>query len=320
MKVLVTGANGFVGAALVQHLARSGHDVVAHTRQPSTGQIGSSNRVIRIHGAFEALAQWSGALQGCDAVVHAAARVHQVKDLEPDPLAAYRQANVQHTLALAHAAAAHQVKRFVFVSSVKVHGEWSVPAQPFKADDTLKAVDAYGISKQEAEVSLHAMAAHCNMQVTTVRPPLVYGPGVKANFLTMMRWLQRGVPLPLGTIANQRSLVGLDNLVDLLALCLTHNGAANQRFLVSDGHDVSITELLLELAAALKVQPRLIPVPQAWLENGLGLVGRQGLAQRLCGNLAVDIDKTRQCLGWKPPLSLAEGLQATAAHFIAQNK
>lgn len=320
MKVLVTGANGFVGTALVQHLARSGHDVVAHTRQPSADTVVSANRITRIHGAFEAVAQWSGALQGCDAVVHTAARVHQVKDLAPDPLAAYRQANVQHTLALAHAAAAHQVKRFIFVSSVKVHGEWSASGQPFKADDTLGAVDAYGISKQEAEASLHAMAALSNMQVTTVRPTLVYGPGVKANFLTMMRWLQRGVPLPLGAIANQRSLVGLDNLVDLLTLCLTHSGAANQRFLASDGHDVSTTELLLQLAATLKVQPRLIPVPQAWLENALGLVGRQGLAQRLCGNLAVDIDKTRQCLGWKPPLSLAEGLQATAAHFLSQNK
>jgi nucleoside-diphosphate-sugar epimerase len=318
MKVLVTGANGFVGTALVQQLASAGHHVVAHARQTSANLTRFAGHITPVHGSYESLPQWADALDGCDAVVHAAARVHQVRDAAPTPLAAYRLVNVQHTLDLARAAAACEVKRFVFVSSIKVNGEWSAPHQPFSADDAPNALDPYGISKQEAEAGLRTLAAQTGMQTTIVRPPLVYGPGVKANFLTMMRWLERGVPLPLGAIANQRSLVALDNLVDLLQLCLTHPGAANQTFLVSDGHDVSTTELLAKLADALHVKARLVPVPQAWLEAGLGLLGRKAVAQRLCGNLAVDISKTRSLLGWTAPLTLSQGLRATAAHYLSQ--
>ncbi len=318
MKVFVTGANGFVGAALVQQLASAGHHVLAHTRQPIAGAASSSSNITPVHGSYEAMAQWTHSLQGCDAVVHAAARVHQVQDAALDPLAVYRRVNVQHTLDLARAAAACEVKRFVFVSSIKVNGEWSAPHQPFSADDASNALDPYGISKHEAEAGLRTLATHTGMQTTIVRPPLVYGPGVKANFLTMMRWLERGVPLPLGAIHNQRSLVALGNLVDLLRLCLDHPGAANQTFLVSDGHDVSTSELLTQLAEALHVKARLVPVPQAWLETGLGLLGRRAMAQRLCGNLAVDIAKTRSLLGWTAPLTLSQGLRATAAHYLTQ--
>jgi nucleoside-diphosphate-sugar epimerase len=209
------------------------------------------------------------------------------------------------------------VQRFVFLSSIKVHGEFSAAGQPFKPDDALQPTDPYGLSKYEAEQGLKAIAAQTGMQVVIVRPPLVYGPGVKANFLSMMRWLQRGVPLPLGAIHNQRSLIGLGNLVSLLEQCIAHPAAANQTFLASDGHDVSTTELLQAMAEALRIKPRLLPLPQALLEGTLGLLGRSGMAQRLCGNLAVDTSHTRTTLGWTPPHSLQQGLEATAAYFLA---
>jgi nucleoside-diphosphate-sugar epimerase len=250
--------------------------------------------------------------------VHTAARVHQVSDSASDPLAQYRLINTQQTLALAHIAAAQGVKRFIFLSFVKVNGEWTAAGKAFAADDISNPIDPYGISNHEAELGLREIAQKTGMQVVIVRPPLVYGPNVKANFLTMMRWLQRGIPLPLGAIHNQRSLIGLGNLVDLLEKCITHPAAANQTFLASDGQDVSTTQLLRALAQALQVSPRLIPVPQTVLEGGLKLLGRGDLAQRLCGNLAVDIAKTRDLLGWTPPFSLEQGLRSTAEHFLAQ--
>jgi nucleoside-diphosphate-sugar epimerase len=317
MKVLITGANGFVGRATVDSLAKKGHSVVAQTRQVPTVPWPADSHIASCVTDFDHAHALDTALSGCDWVVHTAARVHQVNDSATKPLEAYRQVNSQYTLALAHAAAAQGVKRFVFLSSIKVNGEWTAKGQPFHADDDPVPKDPYGISKLEAELGLRAVAAHTGMQVVIVRPPLVYGPGVKANFLTMMRWLQRGVPLPLGAIDNQRSLVGLGNLVDLLETCLTHPAAANQTFLASDGHDVSTTQLLAALAQALRVNARLLPIPQHWLERALALVGRQEVAKRLCGNLTVDTEKTRTLLDWTPPYSLAQGLQATATHFFA---
>lgn len=317
MRVLVTGANGFVGRATVQSLAKKGHSVVAQTRQVPAALWPTELSITSCVADFDQPHRLHAALHGCDRVVHTAARVHQVQEAAANPLEAYRLVNTQYTLALAHAAAAQGVKRFVFLSSIKVNGEWTARGQAFHADDTPAPADPYGISKLEAEQGLRAIAAQTDMQVVIVRPPLVYGPEVKANFLTMMRWLQRGVPLPLGAIHNQRSLIGLGNLVDLLETCLTHPAAANQTFLASDGHDVSVTELLTALAAALQVKARLLPVPPPWLERGLALVGRAEIAKRLCGDLAVDTEKTRTLLGWTPPYSLAQGLQATAAHFLA---
>jgi nucleoside-diphosphate-sugar epimerase len=317
MRVLVTGANGFVGRATVQSLAKKGHSVVAQTRHMPAVPWPADSHISSCVTDFDHAHALDAALPGCDWVVHTAARVHQVNDTATNPLEAYRQVNTNYTLVLAHAAAAQGIKRFVFLSSVKVNGEWTAKDQPFRADGTPAPADPYGISKLEAELGLRAIAAQTGMQVVIVRPPLVYGPGVKANFLTMMRWLQRGVPLPLGAIHNQRSLVGLDNLVDLLETCLAHPAAANQTFLASDGHDVSTTELLAALAMALQVKARLLPLPQPWLERALALAGRQEIAKRLCGNLAVDTEKIRTLLGWTPPYSLAQGLQATAAHFLA---
>jgi nucleoside-diphosphate-sugar epimerase len=317
MKVLITGASGFVGSAAVTSFASAGWFVVAQSRNPLNGKFLSTNIQSLQFSPVDA-ALWQSVLTGCDAVLHTAARVHQVNDTSTNPLADYRAVNTEQTLGLARNAASHGVKRFVFLSSIKVNGEWTSENHPFRADDVPAPVDPYGISKHEAETGLREIAMQTGMQVVIVRPPLVYGPGAKANFLTMMRWLERGVPLPLGAIHNQRSLIGLGNLVDLLEKCITHPAAANQTFLASDGQDVSTTELLRVLAQALQVKPRLIPVPQAVLEGGLKLLGRGDLAQRLCGNLAVDIAKTHDLLVWTPPFSLEQGLRSTAEHFLAQ--
>jgi nucleoside-diphosphate-sugar epimerase len=317
MKVAVTGASGFVGSAAVALFARNGWQVIAQSRRlaPAASLI---TNVQTLQADLDDQALWQAALAGCEAVLHTAARVHQVNDVSTNPLADYRAVNTEQTLRLARNAANHGVKRFVFLSSIKVNGEWTSEEHPFRADDAPAPADPYGISKCEAELGLKEIANQTDMQVVIVRPPLVYGPGVKANFLTMMRWLRRGIPLPLGAIHNQRSLIGLGNLVDLLEKCLTHPAAANQTFLASDGQDVSTTELLRALTQALQVKPRLIPVPQTVLEGGLKLLGRGDLAQRLCGNLAVDIAKTRDLLGWTPSLSLEQGLRSTAEHFLAQ--
>lgn len=316
MKILITGASGFVGSTAARTFDAKGWDVLAQSRQLGRTTPASPG-IQHVTALLADPAALATHLRGAQAVLHTAARVHQVSDSASNPLQLYRQVNTEQTLALALLAAQQGVKRFVFLSSVKVNGEWSAPGQPLTADGPTQPTDPYGISKCEAEAGLRAMALQTGMEVVIVRPPLVYGPGVKANFLTIMQWLQRGIPLPLGAIHNQRSLVGLGNLVDLLEKCCTYPAAANQTFLVSDGQDVSITELLYALAHALKVKPRLIPLPQWLLEGTLSLLGRKGMAQRLCGNLAVDIEKTRTLLDWTPPYSVAQGLEATAAHYLA---
>lgn len=307
--ILVTGATGFVGRAVVQRLLSEDESqavAVAVRREDSR----LSGRVLQyLTGDLESSTDWSTALRGISAVVHCAARVHVMADTATNPLDAFRRVNVQATLNLARQAAAAGVRRFVFVSSIKVNGEATPLGQPFTADDTPAPCDAYGVSKMEAEQGLLALAAQTGMEVPIIRPPLVYGPGVKANFAAMMRWLKRGLPLPLGAIHNRRSLVALDNLVDLIVLCLTHPAAANRIFLVSDGEDVSTTQLLRRLGQALGCPPRLIPVPASILKLAATMVGKSDVAHRLCGSLQVDISKTRQLLGWTPPLSLDAGLK-----------
>ena len=325
MKLLVTGANGFVGAAAVDYLSEQNHEVLAHTRRgiasPNATQPATQvQHVQHVRGAYEQLASWSDQLVGCDAVLHTAARVHQMHEASLDPMLDYRRVNVAHTLALAQAAALAGVARFVFLSSVKVNGNYTLKNHPYTAHDAPNPADPYGISKHEAEQGLMDIAAQTGMQVVIIRPPLIYGPGAKANFLSMMRWLQRGVPLPLGAIHNQRSLLGIRNLLDVINVCLTHPRAANQIFLASDGQDVSTTELLQLMGQALDKPARLVKVPQSWLELGAKALGKPGIAQRLCGNLAVDINKTRELLEWQPPVSLEAGLRETAAHFLQSQR
>ncbi len=312
MQVLVTGANGFVGRALSAKAVTLPLSVRGVIRSSCDLPNGVEGLVVV---SMDGTTDWCDALLGCDAVVHLAARVHVMHEAAADPLIKFRRVNVQGTLNLAQQAAAAGVRRFVFVSSIKVNGESTAPGSPFNVDDAPAPLDAYGISKMEAEQGLQEIAAKTGMEVVIIRPPLVYGPGVKANFAAMMRWLQRGVPLPLGAIHNQRSLVALDNLVDLILTCIDHPAAANQTFLVSDGEDLSTTQLLRRMGQAMGQPARLIPVPPALLKAGAALVGRPELAQRLCGSLQVDMSKTQQLLGWNPPISVDKGLRRAAEGF-----
>jgi nucleoside-diphosphate-sugar epimerase len=232
-----------------------------------------------------------------------------MKDIEADPLTAFRAVNVDGTLNLARQAAAAGVKRFVFVSSVKVNGECTAPGRAFTEADAPMPQDAYGQSKHEAEQGLRQLSSDMGMEVVIIRPPLVYGPGVKANFATLMHAVQRGWPLPLGSVHNQRSLVALSNLVDFIVTCITHPQAANQTFLVSDGQDLSTAELVRGIAQAAGVPARLLPVPVWALQAGASLLGKGDVVQRLCGNLQIDASKARSVLGWVPPVSVEEGLR-----------
>jgi nucleoside-diphosphate-sugar epimerase len=271
-------------------------------------------------GDLEADTDWSVALIGVSSIVHAAARVHVMKDRFTDPLAEFRRVNVAGTLDLAQQAAAAGVKRFVFISSIKVNGEQTQKGQPFTERDRATPVDAYGISKYEAEVGLRCIAKETGMEVVIIRPVLVYGPGVKGNFLSMLRWLHKGIPLPFGAITNSRSLVSLDNLIDLIITCLHHPAAANQTFLVSDGEDISTTQLLQYTASAMGLSSRLMPMPALMIQVAAKLLGKSDVTERLCGNLQVDISKARQLLGWVPPISLREGLRRAVKGYVQSEK
>lgn len=316
---LVTGGSGFLGRALIKRLAQlPGCSVVAPLRTLSTN-FGAGVRSLpltSLNGAND----WSAALVDVNVVIHAAARVHVMKDTTADPLIAFREVNVEATLNLARQAAASGAKRFIFISSIKVNGEGTASGTAYSADDLPAPIDPYGISKFEAEQGLKVLAADTGMEVVIIRPVLVYGPGVKANFLSMMRWLYRGVPLPFGAVHNQRSLVAIDNLVDLIVTCSNHPAAANQVFLASDGEDVSTTQLLRKLAGALGKPARLLPIP-AWLVSGTAaLLGRRALSARILGSLQVDISKNQQLLGWTPPVTLDKALGLTAQHFLDSRK
>jgi nucleoside-diphosphate-sugar epimerase len=248
-------------------------------------------------------------LPSVDVLIHAAARAHLMKDEVADPLAEYRRVNVEGTLNVARQAAAAGVKRFVFISSIKVNGEATVKGKAFHADDIPAPEDAYGLSKLEAEQSLVKLAAETGMELVIIRPPLVYGPGVKGNFASMIKLVGKELPLPLGAIHNKRSLVGIDNLVDLIIRCIDHPAAANQVFLAGDGEDLSTTELLRGVGRAMGKSARLIPVPAGLLQLGATVLGRKAMAQRLLGSLQVDISKTCELLNWKPPYTVEEGLR-----------
>jgi len=256
--------------------------------------------------------------KGTDVVIHLAARVHIMNDDSKDPLAEFRKVNTEGTLNLARQAAESGVRRFIYLSSIKVNGEASDIGDCFSSDDGFIPNDPYGLSKYEAEQGLLALADVTDMDVVIIRPPLVYGPGVKANFLNMMRWVNRGVPLPFAAVQNKRSFVALDNLVDLIMTCIKHPASANQIFLVSDDEDISTTELLQRMGKALGKPARLIPIPAQLLRLGAQMLGKRDVAQRLLGNLQVDISKTKELLDWKPPVSFENGLQKTAQWYLRQ--
>ena len=287
MRVLVTGASGFVGNALCSRLIEEeGCWVRGVVRKVVLREFllkaGCECEVVRDIGLTT---DWAKSLHQIDTVVHLAARVHVINDSACDPLAEFRAVNVDGTLNLARQAADAGVRRFVFISTVKVNGEESSPGRPFTETDHPAPQDAYAVSKYEAEQGLLQLASETDMDVVVIRPPLVYGPGVMANFRKMMLWLCKGLPLPLGAIQNKRSLVAIDNLIDLIVTCISHPLAANQIFLVADGEDVSTTELLQRLGKVLRKPARLLPIP-SWIVMYVALgMGKQAMAQRLCCSL-----------------------------------
>jgi nucleoside-diphosphate-sugar epimerase len=256
---------------------------------------------------------WDAALRDVNAVVHLAARVHTLRETATDPLAEYRRVNLDGTRRLAAAAASQRVTRLVFVSSSKVNGETS--ARPFTESDPPRPEDPYARSKWEAEQALAQIGNETGLEYAILRPPLVYGPGVGANFARLMQWVARGVPLPLGAIDNRRSLVYVGNLVDAIRVCLAHPAAVGRTFLVSDGEDVSTPELVRGIARALGVAPRLLPVPVSLLRLAASTIGRRHEIERLAGSLQVDSSAIRRELSWSPPATMRDGLAETARWF-----
>jgi nucleoside-diphosphate-sugar epimerase len=312
MRILLTGASGFVGRATLRSALAAGHDVCAVVR---TGAAPAPPaQVVRISD-LASYTRWRDALDGVDAVVHLAARVHVMRDRAADSLAAFRAVNVDGARQVASAAAEAGVRRFVFVSSVKVHGEASDDA-PLTAESPLAPADAYGRSKAEAEDALREIESRSPLRVVVVRPPLVYGPGVGANFLTLLKVVRRGWPLPLGRIDNRRSLIYVDNLADLLLLAAVHPAAAGRALLAADGPPVSTPELIRRMGRALGRPVRLAAVPEPWLRLAGRVTGRSAAVDRLLGSLEVDDSPTRQLLGWCEPVPPDEGLRRTADWFL----
>jgi len=305
MKILVTGATGFVGTALCKALAMAGHEVVPAVRRKS----GLPLEVVV--GEMDAQTEWQSALNGCDTVVHLAARAHVMNESTQDLLALYRPTNTEATLNLARQAARAGVRRLVFVSTVKVNGERR--DAPYRESDMPVPKDAYAISKWEAELGLQQIAADTGLEGVILRPPLVYGPGVKANFLRLIQTVQRGWPLPLGAIRNRRSLLFLGNFVDAIRLCIEHPAAAGQTFLLDDGQPVSTPELIRAVAHAMGRPARLLAVPVGLLELAGSLAGKRAAVARLTSSLYVDSSFIRSRLDWTPPYSMESGLAETLA-------
>lgn len=313
MKVLISGASGFIGNPLCAELFRQGQSVRAAMR--SVNSQTENVEAVSI-GEINHETDWADALLDVKTVIHLAARVHVMKDNSTDPLGEFRKVNFEGTWNLARQAAEAGVQRFIFISSIKVNGESTLLGQPYTANDQPMPIDPYGISKLEAEDALRQLADETGMEVVIIRPPLVYGPGVKGNFHSMMSWLYKGIPLPLGAIHNKRSFVALDNLIDLIITCINHPAAANQTFLAGDGEDLSTTELLQRLGKALGKPAKLLPIPVWTLKSGAILLGKRDMAQRLCNSLQTDISKTRDLLGWCPPVRVDDALKKTAIDFL----
>ncbi len=314
--ILVSGATGFVGKALILNLQSQERPVKALVRVKVAGLPSALEQVLDIDfSSFFSditIHKLTKALDQVDVVIHTAARVHVMQDDVSDPLLEFRKVNRDGTLALAKMAAKSGVKRFIFISSIKVNGESTGLSTSFTEKDDFIPTDPYGLSKYEAEQGLLALAKETGMEVVIIRPPLVYGPGVKANFASMINWMKKGIPLPFGAIHNKRSLVALDNLVDFIVLCADREKspkAANQVFLISDGEDVSTTQLLHKVAKALGKKAWLIPVPVSWMSFCARLIGKKDVANRLFGSLLVDSSKARNLLGWKPVITMDEQLK-----------
>lgn len=308
MTLLITGANGFVGSALCRMALARGLDVRAAVRQPQDMPFAQV-----VVGDIHAETNWHSALAGCDTVVHLAALAHRPLGSDAQAHAALQATNVDGVVRLASLAADAGVRRLVFLSSIKAWGESTLPGQAARESDDCRPEDAYGRSKLAAEQALRTLAAQRGLSLVIVRPPLVYGPGAKANFAALLRAVRAGWPLPFGAVRNARSLVALDNLTDFLLCCASHPAAVGQTFHVSDGADLSSADMVKALATAACRPARLWPVPPAWLRLAGRLLGRGEAAKRLLDNLQVDISKAHKLLGWRPPLSVSEGMRRVLA-------
>ena len=319
MNILITGATGFIGQRLIQNLLTDSQHHICVLSRKSHHHLPPQVKAIQI-SAINGNTDYDAHLQGIDVIVHLAARVHKMDDTGDASYPAYKETNVDGTQRLAEQAAKAGVKRFIYLSSIKVNGESTQPGKPFTADDEVHPTDPYAVSKHQAELALQSLAQSSSLEYVIIRPPLVYGPGVKANFQKLMAIVNRGVPLPLGAIGNYRSLVSIDNLVNLIRSCIDHPAAANQVFLVSDDNDLSTTELLRNLATAMSRPSRLIPFPTSLLALAARVFRKHEVAKRLLSNLQVDINKTKNLLGWHPVISQQEGFKQTAQDYLRQIK
>lgn len=316
MRVLVTGASGFIGGFLCPVLEKAGHTLVSAVRSIPKSQSGIRQYVVV--GNIGSSTDWMAILQDVDVVIHLAARVHVMTETADAPVSALRMINVYGTERLARQAAEIGVKRLVYVSSIKVNGE-ATNGIPFSADDAAQPLDAYGVSKFEAEQKLEKISEETGLEVVIVRPPLVYGPGVGGNFICLLQHIDRELPLPFGRVDNHRSLLNVSNLCDFLNVCVSHSNAAGQVFLVSDSHDVSTRDLILGLASEMRKSVWLLPIPVGLLRFVGKLFGKQAEMDRLCGSLQLDIEKTRRMLSWEPRFTLGEGLQETVTWYMSQS-
>ena len=317
--ILVTGANGFIGRILCGMLADAGNEVRGSVRDSQHIAVKNPACEYFAVGDIDSNTDWVPALNGMDAVVHLAARVHVMRETAVDPLIEFRRVNVEGTRRLARQAVSLGVKRFVYVSSIKVNGQKTID-DSFTADNLPAPQDPYALSKWEAEQVLHQIAGETGLEVVVIRPPLVYGPGVRGNFLRLLRLVDRGLPLPFGSIENRRSLVSVFNLCDLLRICLEHPKACGEVFLIKDGEDLSTAEIIRRIAKAMHRPCRLVRIPVPLLRLAGALVGRRAEADRLCDSLQMDMEKTRVLLNWTPPVNIAEGLERTVEWFLREGK
>ncbi len=314
MKILVTGGSGFLGRGIVNSLKKDHHDLVMTSRRDIT-PLEEGVEVVNA-GELNDSTDFSTAMGGVGVVIHTAARVHMMADDSPNPLREFRSVNVDGTLNLAKQAANHGVKRFIYISSIKVNGEETSVGKPYVEKITHVPVDPYALSKYEAERGLLAIMKESGMEVVIIRPPLIYGPGVGANFESMISILNRGMLLPLGAIKNKRSLISIYNLIDFIRVCISHPNAGGQVFLVSDGHDVSTTELLRTILRALGKRNTLVPIPHNLVVFVSTALGKKSLVERLCGSLVIDISKSRKLLGWEPKYSFEDEIKKTVREFL----
>lgn len=314
-RILVTGTTGFIGKHLVYTL-KDKSETIAVTRSDSSDRI--SNVRYELIRNLDAYQCWVSIIENVDCIIHCAARVHVMDESSPNPLKAFREINVDGTLNLARQAARNGVKRFVFISSIKVNGESTQPENPFTENSKPNPLDPYGISKLEAEEGLKQISSETGMEYVIIRPVLIYGPGVKANFARLVNLVKKGIPVPLRLARNKRSLVSLDNLVDLIETCIRHPRAANKTFLASDGHDLSTSELISEIALCMNKRPALLPFPISILRLLGKCTGKSDIIARLTESLQVDISHTRKTLDWRPPYTVHESLQKTVDSLVSR--